>query len=387
MSQNGPTATFAPVLAGLGAAALAERSRTASDADVDRALGGWGGPSRQAERADHGRSLADLAALLSPAAARRLEELALAARAVTLRRFGRTVHLFAPLYVSNECLSSCTYCGFAKGLPIVRHTVSDDELRSEVRFLADQGFRHLLLVSGEHRRIVSPEYLERCVRIAAEFMPSVAIETQTWDEPVYRRLVEAGADGVVIYQETYNRETYAEVHRLGWKRNFDRRLAAVEQAGRAGARRLGLGALMGLHPDWREDVIALAAHARHLVKQFWRAEVTVALPRLKPSAAGYQPRNPMTDAELVQAVCALRLTLPDVGIVLSTREAPALRDGLARIGVTHMSAGSRTEPGGYLHPREATEQFEISDHRTPAEVAAMLRAAGYDPVWKDWERV
>ena len=185
------------------------------------------------------------------------------------------------------------------------------------------------------------------------------------------------------YQETYDRARYAEVHVAGWKRNFDRRLAAMERAGAAGVRRLGVGALLGLAPDWRHDVLAVAAHAAFLQRRFWRAEVTVALPRITPSASGFQPVVQVADAEFVQALAALRLALPDVGLVLSTREPAALRDGLARIAVTSMSAGSSTEPGGYQTPGRAQEQFSIGDTRSPAAVAQMLSEAGYEPVWKD----
>ncbi len=362
---------FAPELAALDLHRLSSLASSAEDAAVDRALA--------AARPD----LDDLAALLSPAATSRLEELAVAARAVTLARFGRAVRLFAPLYLSNECLSTCTYCGFAKDLPVVRRTLSPAEVEAEGRLLAERGFRHLLLVSGEHRGIVSPDYVTECVERLAPFVPSIAVETQTWSDDTYQRLVAAGVEGVVHYQETYDRARYAETHLAGWKRDYDRRLAAVERAAESGVRRLGIGALLGLAEDWRSDVLAVAAHAQFLVRRYWRTEVTVALPRITPSASGYQPSAPISDAQYVQAIAALRLVVPDAGIVLSTREPAALRDGLVRIAVTHMSAGSSTEPGGYAHPGESQEQFAISDERSPADVAAMLEAAGYEPVWKD----
>jgi 2-iminoacetate synthase len=327
--------------------------------------------------------LADLAALLSPAATARLEELAQAARAVTLRRFGRAVRMYAPLYVSNACLSTCTYCGFAKGLPITRRTLSVDEVAAEAALLTGRGFRHVLLVAGEHRVEVSADYLVAVVERLRTDVPSLSIETQTWSDDTYTRLVAAGLEGVVHYQETYDRATYAQVHTAGWKRDYDRRLNSTELAATAGVRRLGIGALLGLAPDWRADVLALAAHAAFLVREWWRTEVTVSLPRMKPSAAGFQPAVPVTDAQYVQALAALRLFEPAAGVVLSTREPAPLRDGLVRIAVTHMSAGSSTEPGGYGEPGRASEQFSISDERTPAEVAAMLVAAGYEPVWKD----
>jgi 2-iminoacetate synthase len=339
------------------------------DSDVDRALQQPG--------------LHALPALLSPAATRRVEDLAQAARALTLQRFGRAVRLFAPLYVSNACLSSCTYCGFSKGLDVTRRTLTVEQVVAEAQTLVAQGFRHLLLVAGEHRVEVSADYLVACVEALRPLVPSISIETQTWSDDTYVRLVEAGLEGVVHYQETYDRVRYAETHVAGWKRDYDRRLSSTERAAEAGVRRLGIGALLGLSGDWRADVVAVAHHAAWLQREYWRTEVTVALPRIKPSASGFQPLAPVSDTEYVQALAALRLTVPEAGIVLSTREPAALRDGLVRIAVTTMSAGSSTEPGGYTTPGQAQEQFAISDERTPATVAAMLTAAGYEPVWKD----
>jgi len=354
---------------------LRARTDAATPADVERAL--------LATR----HTLVDFAALLSPAAVPHLEEMARRAHHTTVRRFGRTVRLFAPLYLSNECVSTCTYCGFSAGNTIVRRTLRPDEVRAEAQALLARGFRHVLLVAGEHARVVSKDYLEDCVRLLAPDVPSLAVEVQVWDTGTYRRLAEAGCDGVVAYQETYDRDTYAAVHLKGKKRNYDWRLAAPDRAAAGGMRRLGIGALLGLHPDWRADAIALAAHAQALVRRWWRCEVSVALPRLRPAAGGFEPENPVADRDFVQLLCALRLFLPDVGISLSTRETAGLRDALVPLGVTQMSAGSHTEPGGYAAPTDAEPQFEISDTRSPAEVAATLRSAGYDPVWKDWQRV
>jgi len=350
---------------------LLDRASTATSVDVDRAL------------AASQRDLGDLAALLSPAAEERLEDLAAAAHRLTVRRFGRVVRLFAPLYLSNECASTCTYCGFSAGNDIVRRTLSAAEVGAEARALRERGFRHLLLVSGEHGRIVSRDYLEECVRAAAAEVPSVSVEVQVWDTPTYRRLVAAGCEGLVVYQETYDRTTYAATHLKGKKRNYDWRLAAPDRGAEAGMRQLGVGALVGLHDDWRADALATAAHARALVRRWWRCQVTVSVPRLRPAAGDYLPSVPVSDREMTQLACALRLVLPDVGLSLSTRESPALRDGLLRLGFTQMSAGSHTEPGGYAASSDAEPQFEISDTRSPQEVAAMLRSAGYEPVWID----
>ena len=368
-----PGSAAADVVAFLGSdlARLLDRADSATAFDVDRAL------------AVSHRSLDDLAVLLSAAAAARLEDLAAAAHRLTVQRFGRVVRLFAPLYLSNECASTCTYCGFSAGNDIVRRTLSPAEVGAEARALRERGFRHLLLVSGEHARIVSRDYLEECVRAAVAEVPSVSVEVQVWDTPTYRRLVAAGCEGLVVYQETYDRTTYAATHLKGKKRNYAWRLAAPDRGAEAGMRQLGIGALVGLHDDWRGDALATAAHARALIRRWWRCLVTVSVPRLRPAAGEYQPSNPVDDREMAQLACALRLVLPDVGLSLSTREAPALRDGLLRLGFTQMSAGSHTEPGGYAVPSEAGPQFEISDTRSPEEVAVVVRRSGYEPVWMD----
>jgi 2-iminoacetate synthase len=329
------------------------------------------------------RSLHDLAVLLSPVAGERLEDLAAAASRATVQRFGRVVRLFAPLYLSNECVSVCTYCGFSAGNEIARRTLSVDEVVAEGRELVARGFRHVLLVAGEHARIVSKDYLVACVKAMAPVVPSLSVEVQVWDTATYRRLVAAGCEGLVVYQEAYDRGVYEACHLKGKKRNYDWRLAAPDRGAEAGMRSLGIGALLGLDADWRREVLAVGAHASALLRRWWRCEVSVSLPRLRPAAGGFAAARPLSDAEFVQVVCALRLCLPTVGISLSTRESPALRDGVFRLGVTSMSAGSHTEPGGYAEPSEADRQFEIADARSPSEVASMLRAAGYDPVWKD----
>jgi 2-iminoacetate synthase len=366
-----PPGAFAAMLGALDTAALSAHAATATDAEVTAAL--------RRDRID----LLDLAVLLSPAASSRLEEIAGRAWEITRQRFGRVIRLFAPLYLSNHCLASCTYCGFARNLAVTRTTLPPVQVEAEARVLADCGFRHLLLVAGEHRVEVSPEYLLECVHRLRPFIPSISIETQTWADDTYARLVRAGLEGVVHYQETYDRARYRQVHPAGWKRDFDRRLNAVERAGQAGARRLGIGALLGLAADWRADLIALAAHARFLSRRYLGSETTVSLPRINPSASGYQPVAVLSDAQYVQAIAALRLFEPTAGIVLSTREPAVLRDGLVRIAVTHLSAGSSTEPGGYRTPGQSQEQFSLADHRSPREVAEMIAAAGYQPEFQD----
>jgi 2-iminoacetate synthase len=333
---------------------------------------------------------------------------------MTQQRFGKTIRLFAPLYLSNECVNNCSYCGFSRDNPILRVTLSTDEVQREADELKSQGFRNLLLVAGEHPKFVSNNYMRDCVaRLHAEW-PSISLEVGPMEVEEYRPIVAAGADGLVVYQETYDRTVYDQMHTAGPKKNFDWRLETPERAYAAGFRRLGLGALYGL-ADWRFEALSLAAHADYLLRHCWKAQLTISLPRLRPCAGEFEPLTHLSDRELAQLICAFRLMFPDVGIVLSTRETPKLRDGLIPLGVTMMSAGARTEPGGYtgagrekIHhtergvikeiasgssewvpqlkrPTNATGQFDIGDERTPQEVAALIRKLGYEPVWKDWD--
>mgnify|MGYP006280713729 CR=1 FL=1 len=355
------------------------------------------------------RRVEQLEALLEPRDDAGIRELAARSARLTRRHFGRAMRLFAPLYLSNECVNNCRYCGFSRDNPILRVTLGVDEVVSEARHLERQGFRNILLVAGEHPKFVSNGYLAECVRRSAGIVPSVALEVGPMEEPEYREMVAAGAEGLVVYQETYDRGVYSEMHTSGPKRDFDWRLETPERAHAAGFRRIGIGTLFGL-ADWRAEARALAAHLDYLLKSCWRSQLTVSLPRLRPAAGGFQPRHQLPDREFIQLVCALRIVFPAVGIVLSTRESPALRDAVLDHGITMMSAGSQTDPGGYtgqgrddLHltvrgrrvdpgsagcggcDGAAAEQFEIADERSASEIASLLRSHGLDPVWKDWE--
>lgn len=336
------------------------------------------------------------------------ERLAQQARELTLQNFGRTMRLFAPLYLSNECINNCRYCGFSRDNPILRVTLTAEQVQAEARHLAGEGFRQVLLVAGEHPKFVSQGYLAECVRALAPQFSSISIEVGPMETADYRPVVRAGAEGLVVYQETYDREIYAAMHTSGPKRDFDWRLDAPERGYEAGFRRIGIGALFGLAP-WRPEAVALAAHIDYLLKHCWQAQITVSLPRLRPAAGEFEPQYSIDDREMAQLICALRVTFPQVGIVLSTREPAPLRDALCSLGVTMMSAGSHTEPGGYtrqgtedLHltvrgrivapefpgadAELATSQFEISDERSAGELAEALRERGFEPVWKDWDQ-
>ena len=352
--------------------------------------------------------LSRLRRLLDPVPDGELETMAVKAAAVTRRHFGRTMRMFAPLYLSNECVNNCQYCGFSRDNPILRVTLEIPAVVIEAEHLIREGFRHLLLVAGEHPRFVSEGYLENCLEALRPRVPSLSLEVGPMESPEYARMVEVGCEGLVVYQETYDRKTYARLHTAGPKKNFDWRLDCPERAYDAGFRRIGIGALFGLS-DWRTEAVRLASHLDYLQRTCWKAHFTVAFPRMRPHAGGYAPEHPLGDRELIQLVCAFRLMFPEVGIVLSTREPASLRDVLARIGVTMMSAGSHTEPGGYtgqgtddLHltirgrRRElnnarnekecyATGQFDIADHRSAEDLAQRLRELRLEPVWKDWD--
>lgn len=324
----------------------------------------------------------DLALLLSPGAREQLEAMAQRSRRTTLERFGRTVVLYAPLYLSNRCQGRCPYCGFRADRDLPRRALSPDEVAAEARRLQEQGLLHVLLVAGDDPAL-TPASLAAFVRRVRELVPVVTVEVPALDEAGYVALREAGVDGSTLYQETYDAALYGGLHPSGPKADFDARLTAADRAAAAGLRTLTVGFLGGLGP-WRFEALAVGLHARYLQRRWWRSLVSVGFPRLHEVPAGFEVEHPLDDAGLVQAVAALRLFLPDAGLVLSTREAPALRDRLALLGVTQMSAGSRTEPGGYTCPDEDAVQFPVSDHRSPAEVAAALAAQGYDAVRKDW---
>lgn len=342
-------------------------------ADVERALA--------AERL----SFVDFMALLSPAAGAYLEPLAQRAHRLTRQRFGNIVQLYAPLYLSNECCNGCLYCGFNAANKVARRTLTLDEVEAEARILRQRGFRHVQLLTGEAPGAVDNDLLAAMVRRLRPLFSSISIEVYPMDEAGYRQMVAAGVDNLTVYQETYDRRLYAKLHPFGPKRDFDWRLATPDRGGAAGLRSIGVGTLLGLS-DWRIEGFLVGMHARHIARRWWRSRVNVSFPRMRPAGGGFTALAPVSDAALAQLICALRLLIPDAGLVLSTRESASLRDHLLPLGITQLSAGSSTAPGGYGEGGDGSEQFAIDDDRDAEQVCAMLRAKGYDPVWKDWDR-
>lgn len=344
-----------------------------TSADVTRALATTGP-----------RSIEDFMALVSPAAAEHLEHMAALSQAATRCRFGNTIQLYAPLYLSNECQNICTYCGFSFNNKILRKTLSEAEIRAEVGALKNFGFEHVLLVTGEAQRIVGMDYFIKALDVIAPLMAQISLEVQPLEEEEYRTLTQHGLHAVLVYQETYHQERYREYHQKGRKTNFEYRLDTPDRLGRAGVHKIGLGALIGLE-DWRVEAVFVALHLEYLRRTYWQTKYSISFPRLRPAEGMIEPRVVMSDGEFVQLLTAYRLFDEFIELSLSTRECAEFRDNILGLGITAMSAGSRTEPGGYTQKGAALEQFEVSDERSPGEVAARIRSLGYEPVWKDWD--
>ncbi len=330
--------------------------------------------------------LHDLVALLSPLAGREyLEEMAQMAHQLTLQRFGKVIRLFAPIYLSNECNNVCDYCGFSMGNQIPRKTLSMAEILREIGVLKKNKFEHILLVTGESSKRVGVDYLYDSIKLLDQYFSNVSMEVQPLREDEYAHLIGAGLHAVLVYQETYEKNSYAQHHEKGKKRNFNWRLGTADRLGRAGINKIGLGCLYGLTKDWRTDAYFAAMHLDYLEKKYWQTSFSMSFPRIRPCEGEVQPVVDLNDRDLVQLLCAFRIFNHELELSLSTRENPSLRENLLPLGITSMSAGSKTNPGGYFDEVESLEQFSTSDQRSPVEIAAMLRHKGYEPVWKDWD--
>lgn len=341
--------------------------------DVERALG----KTR--------RDLEDFKAMISPAAAPYLEQMAQLSNRITQKRFGQTVQLYAPLYLSNECQNICTYCGFSYDNKLRRKTLTGVEILQEAEYLKQQGFEHILLVTGEATKTVGVEYMRDAIRLLRPHFANISIEVQPLEEDEYKILADEGLYAVLVYQETYHKDNYKDYHPKGKKSNFDYRLATPDRLGNAGIHKIGLGVLIGLE-DWRTDNFFTALHVNYLEKNFWQTKYSISFPRLRPAEGLIEPKVVISDKELVQLICAWRIFNEEIELSISTRENEVFRNNVIRLGATTMSAGSKTNPGGYAVEPESLEQFEIDDSRSVAEVKQMIERSGYKPVWKDWEQ-
>ncbi len=328
----------------------------------------------------------DFMALISPAAAPFLEEMAVLSQKYTQERFGRTMSLFIPLYLTNSCANSCVYCGFHFSNPMPRTILTFEEMENEYKAIKQLGpFENILLVTGENPAKAGVPYLAKALDIAKKYFSNLKIEVMPLKSEEYRELTTHGLNGVICFQETYNKERYNIYHPRGMKANFEWRVNAPDRMGEAGVHSIGMGVLIGLE-DWRTDVTFLAHHLRYLQRKYWKTKYSVNFPRMRPAEnGGFQPNVIMNDKELAQLTFAMRIFDHDVDISYSTRETPYIRDNMATLGVTTMSAESKTEPGGYYTYPQALEQFEVSDSRTAVEVCRRLKELGLEPVWKDWD--
>lgn len=352
---------------------ISESVLNKDETDVRRAL----------QNAGHG-SPDDFLALISPAAESHLEEMAQVSHRLTKKRFGNTIQLYIPLYLSNECQNICTYCGFSFHNKIPRITLSEDEILNEVAVIKAMGFDHILLVTGEASKTVGVDYFKNVLRLLRPHFAHISLEVQPMDQHDYEELIPFGLNTVLVYQETYHRENYKNYHLKGKKSNFDYRLETPDRLGKAGIHKIGLGVLLGLE-NWRTDNFFAAYHLNYLEKNYWQTRYSISFPRLRPAEGFESPKHPMSDKEFVQLICAWRIFNENIELSLSTRESAAFRNHLVKLGITHMSAGSKTNPGGYASFPESLEQFEISDDRSPAEVCDMIKENGYEVVWKDWD--
>ncbi len=330
------------------------------------------------------RTLEDFKALISPAARPYLEEMAQLSSQLTKKRFGNTMQMYVPMYLSNECQNICTYCGFSMDNKIPRRTLTDEEILREVEFIKNKGYDHILLVTGEANRTVGVPYIQHAIELIKDKFSNITIEVQPLQQDEYELLVDSGLYAVLVYQETYHKDEYKKHHPKGRKSNFDFRLETPDRLGRAGVHKIGLGALFGLE-DWRTDSFFTALHLKYLQKNYWKTKYSISFPRLRPHSGGLEPKVEMTDPDLVQTICAFRLLDEDVELSMSTRESEIFRNNVVKLGITSISAESKTNPGGYVVEPQSLEQFEISDERPTNEIAEMLKSQGFEVVWKDWE--
>ncbi|PWJ41013.1 2-iminoacetate synthase ThiH [Sediminitomix flava] len=340
--------------------------------DVERAL------------AKQKRDLEDFKALISPAAAPYLEQMAQLSHQLTQKRFGKTIQMYIPLYLSNECQNICTYCGFSLDNKIRRVTLTDEQILKEVEAIKKMGFDHVLLVTGEANKTVGVDYIKNAIKLIRPHFSHISMEVQPMDQADYEELIAEGLDTVLVYQETYHKEDYKKHHPKGKKSNFDYRIQTPDRLGNAGIHKIGIGVLIGLE-DWRTDCFHVAAHLRYLERTYWQTKYSISFPRLRPFSGGLEPKVEMTDRELVQLICAYRLLDEEVELSLSTRETETFRNNVIKLGITSVSAASKTNPGGYAVYEESLEQFEISDERNAQSIADMIKENGYEAVWKDWE--
>ncbi|MDE6011674.1 MAG: 2-iminoacetate synthase ThiH [Prevotella sp.] len=352
-----------------------ERIARMTENDVRRALA--------KERCD----VNDFMAMVSPAAEPFLEQMARLSRKYTEERFGRTMSMFIPLYITNSCSNSCVYCGFHRSNPMARIILTLEQIENEYKAIKKLApFENILLVTGENPAKAGVPYLAKAIEMAKKYFSNIKIEVMPLKTEEYYELTKHGLNGVICFQETYHRENYKLYHPAGMKSDFEWRVNGFDRMGQAGVHSIGMGALLGLEKEWRTDVVMMARHLRYLQKHYWKTKYSVNFPRMRPAQnEGFQPNCFVSDRELAQVTFAMRIFDHDVDISYSTREPQFIRDNMCTLGVTTMSAESKVNPGGYYTYPQALEQFTVSDDRTAAEINRRLKELGREPVWKDWD--
>lgn len=352
-----------------------ERIAQMTENDVRRAL--------SKERCD----VNDFMAMVSPAAEPFLEQMARLSRKYTEERFGRTMSMFIPLYITNSCSNSCVYCGFHRSNPMTRIILTPEQIENEYKAIKKLApFENILLVTGENPAKAGVPYLAKAIEIAKKYFSNIKIEVMPLKTEEYYELTKHGLNGVICFQETYHRENYKLYHPAGMKSNFEWRVNGFDRMGLAGVHSIGMGALLGLEKEWRTDVVMMARHLRYLQKHYWKTKYSVNFPRMRPAQnEGFRPNCFVSDRELAQVTFAMRIFDHDVDISYSTREPQFIRDNMCSLGVTTMSAESKVNPGGYYTYPQALEQFTVSDDRTAVEINRRLKELGREPVWKDWD--
>lgn len=345
-----------------------------NDADVRRALG------------KNRLTVDDFMALISPAAEKYIELMAHMSRRITRERFGKTINMFIPIYITNSCANSCVYCGFHVQNKMARTILTEEEIVREYKAIKHLApFDNLLILTGENPAKAGVPYIARALDLAKPYFNNLQIEVMPLKTEDYTELRHHGLNGVICFQETYNEKRYKVYHPKGPKSDFKWRLNGYDRMGMAGVHKIGMGALIGLE-DWRTEVTMMAHHLRYLEKNYWRTQFSVNFPRMRRAEnGGFQPHVEMTDRELAQVTFAMRIFDHDVDISYSTRENAKIRNNMATLGVTTMSAESHTDPGGYACYPNALAQFDVSDNRTARQVETDLKAIGMEPVWKNWD--
>ena len=336
-------------------------------------------------------SIEDFKALLSPAAAPYLEQMARKAENETKKHFGNTVYIFTPIYIANYCQNYCIYCGFNCYNNIHRKKLSFEEIEHEMKVIADTGMEEILILTGESRKYSDVEYIGESVKIARKYFKNIGIEIYPVNVDEYRYLHECGVDYVTVFQETYNPVKYETLHLLGHKRVWPYRFDAQERALMAGMRGAGFSALLGLD-DFRKDALATALHVYYLNRKYPHAELSLSCPRLRPIINNdkINPRD-VGEKQLCQVLCAYRLFLPFVGITVSSRESAQFRNGITKICATKVSAGVSTGIGdheskytGKEDGDAGDEQFEINDNRSFDRMYKDMEDGGLQPVVNEY---